>query len=489
MLSALLLLPFIAQQSHTAVDQLLRLRDGRVLVCEIISHDFDGLVVTALRDGGTYGLDWNDLFPGESARLRADLGYRVETSVPQVSADQLLLVNGQVLLGRVVGNDGINLELRIHESRSLIPLHRLAAPVEKVMVPAPQVLTPEQFYQERVLEFDSADPLALYGFAVELQNVFALDRALEVLERAEEITQVEGDNALLARLSNLRRSTELTRANLAQAEALEEVRQLIHRKRFPFALEKLEAFGETFPDSPLKVDYLDLQEKFETSRVAAMEKHLSRNWFNTLSGLLKKRALDRGAGVDELMGWAESELPVLMRAKMLDQLHDFKQDLTLEDVESLWPERVEHGAKRHQANFGIGSWILGEDRARAGLDPDPEDVDDGKTPEQRDLEERTRRYLENLERARSKVAGDDDASPDDWWRNANANQRFQWLLAYYAEFSGDYELTHVSFSSCQTCAGGGVIRRLELGAEGGKSRKRKCPTCHGVGVWRSVTFR
>jgi len=371
----------------------------------------------------------------------------------------------------------------------LIPLHRLAAPVEKIMVPAPQVLTPEQFYQERVLDFDMDLGTDLYAFAIELQNVFALERALEMITAAEDVALQTADTALQARLGNLRRSTELTRDNLAQAEALESVRQSIHRQRFPEALEKLQNFDADFPDSPLHVDYLDLLEKFELKRTESLEKHLSRNWFSELSNLVKRRALDRGAAVDELMGWAESELPALLRAEMLEQLQEYKPELNIEDVESLWPERVEHGAKRYQANFGAGSWILGEDRARAGLDPDLEEVDDGKTPEQRELEERTKKYLENLERARSQASGDDEFSPEDWWRNANANQRFQWLLAYYAEFAGDYELTHVSFSSCQTCAGGGVIKRLNLGANGGKSQKSKCPTCHGVGVWRSVTFR
>jgi len=66
---------------------------------------------------------------------------------------------------------------------------------------------------------------------------------------------------------------------------------------------------------------------------------------------------------------------------------------------------------------------------------------------------------------------------------------FQFLLADYAEFSGDYEVTNVSFSPCPTCAGQGYLTSVSLGPQGGREVKTKCPTCHGVQVQRSVTFR
>ena len=480
---------FAVFPQSTGEDQLLRLRDGRVLVCEILDHDFDGLDVQALRTGGKFRLGWNDLFPGESDRLKANLGYRIDTSVPEVQADKLLLVNGQVLIGRVIARDGFNVELQVHENRSLIPLIRLAAPPEPVMVPAPQVLTPEQFYQERSVDVSAEDALAQFAFALELQNVFALDRALEVLSTTRELATANGDSALLSRVGNLESSVELTRDNRVQAEALEYVRQLIHRNRFAVAEEKLEEFGQLNPDSPLEVDYRDLLDRFDGDRERAMVQYLSRNWFSTVSSILKKRALDRGASVDELMTWAESEVPQLVRTTMAEELETFHDQVRPDAVDGFWQQRTSQGAKRHHAGYGNGSWILGEDEARAGLDPANEEIDDGKTPEQRELEERTQRYIQNLERARRKAAGDEEASPEDWWRKSSANQRFQWLLAYYAEKSGDYELTHVSFSNCGTCAGSGIIRSLDLGSAGSRERKAKCPTCLGVGVRRSVTFR
>lgn len=467
--------------------ELLRMRDGRILVCDILDHNIDGLSVLSLRNGGRFDLTWSDLFPGEADRMRSELGYKLDVVVPEVPADRLLLVNSQVLVGRIVGRDNENIHLRTFESTSIIPRSRLAAPPEPVMVPAPEVLTPEQFYQERVSSVDSSDPLALLAFALELQFVFSLDRALEVLDQAAVLATE--DSSLPARIQNMRRSVSLTLENRVQAEALESIRHQINRKRFAAAEEMLVTFGEENPDSPLRVEYQDLMDRFEVQRVSAMEDFLARNWYGRTVAIVKKRALERDASVSELQTWSETELPQLVRHELLADLQVMKADIQTEDIEELWAQRISHGAKRHQAGYGVGSWILGEDRARDGLDVKEDTADDGKSEQLKALEERAKRYLDNLDRARRQSTGDDEETPEDWWRRAGANSRFQWLMAYYAENSGDYELTHVSFTDCATCAGSGVISSIELGNQGGKTRKKQCPTCHTIGIRRSITFR
>ncbi|MBL7008919.1 MAG: hypothetical protein ISR76_07965, partial [Planctomycetes bacterium] len=158
-------------------------------------------------------------------------------------------------------------------------------------------------------------------------------------------------------------------------------------------------------------------------------------------------------------------------------------------LDALWQARVDHGSKRHQATFGNGSWILGEEKARAGLTEAEEDEDSGKTAAQKEIEARTKRYIDNLERTRQRAAGQDEVSPEDWWRRATASQRFQFLLAYYAEFSGDYEVTHVSFGYCGACGGQGYLTSIDLGSQGSRQRRVPCPTCHTIQVQRSITFR
>ena len=106
------------------------------------------------------------------------------------------------------------------------------------------------------------------------------------------------------------------------------------------------------------------------------------------------------------------------------------------------------------------------------------------------MEERMKRYLDNLKSQRNAAqAGDEEERPEDWWLSASVTSRFQWLLAYYAEFSGDYELQNVKFSYCPTCGGQGFLESLEVSVSGSQRKKTKCPTCHGVQVKRSLNFK
>ena len=166
-----LMLP--AQQS----DEVVRLRDGRVLIGIIENQNLDGFEFVAAVDGGRLNLIWTDLFPGESARLHEAFGYVNETVMPLVTAQRILLKNGSELIGRVVSETNTMVELRVRETRTTFPKQLLAAPIEDVEVEAASVLTAEQFYAERAVQVDAGDSLANYDFAKELEMMFAFEQA------------------------------------------------------------------------------------------------------------------------------------------------------------------------------------------------------------------------------------------------------------------------------------------------------------------------
>ncbi|HEX9792664.1 MAG TPA: hypothetical protein VGC54_01650 [Planctomycetota bacterium] len=485
----LLFTAFPLLQGTDGDDYVLRLRDGRVLVGEVVRHDLDGLEVVSALDGGRYALPWGVFFPGEEERLKHSFGYRAETGPPLVAATQLLLKNGKQMIGRVLGRDEDSIRLRTGNTVVTVPLARLAAPPEEVRVPAPQVLTPEQFYAEQAPLVAADDALRQFEFAMELRSVFALEPALEHLGIAESLAKADGDNALLRRVSGARAALELTLAHREEAEALEQIRQLIHRERFAVALTALEDFGREYPDGGLRGEYLELEARFDEQRDEAMQSWLTRNWFNAVIPLLRSKALDRESTMDSIMEWAEETVPSEVRKRLLGDLVVMKEDLDESAVDALWQARFAHTPKRHQAGYGIGTWILGEERARKGLDVVDENADDGRSSEQKELEDRMRRYLENLERAKRSSGADDQVSPESWWRTASPTERFQWLLAYYAENSGDYQVTSVRFDNCRTCGGTGVLANTEVGSAGSREKEQRCHTCHGVAVYRAITFR
>lgn len=471
-------------------DELIRLRDGRLLVGAIEGHDLDGFVLSEARAGGLYRLSWGDLFPGEADRLRQSFGYNDTTEVPMTSASRLLLNNGRELVGRILRQDNRQIELRRRETTTIVPLQSLAAPPETITVEAASVLTPEQYYAERVPQVDTTDSYEQFAFAQDLQTMFALEQAKEHYEICKELAAAEGDTPLVTRVDGALVQLEQTIANRDEAEYLENIRTAMHRSRFTEAKAQLENYENTFPDPGLRGEYLQLTDLFDVRQELAAVEYLERHWFNRTVNLLKRKALEKDASVDQMIAYIEGELPLAIRTAMLDELSEINDQLDIGAIDGLWAQRLAVGASSHSAGFGDGTWILGEDKARAGLVEEKEAKDDGKTAQQREMEERMKRYLSNLEaQRRSASGGDSEAKPEDWWRKASVSQRFQWLLAYYAEFSGDYKLINVKYSYCPTCAGAGVIETLDVTAQGSESRRTKCPTCHGVQVRRGVSFK
>lgn len=496
LLLALCAAPFapVAQNpAASGADELVRLRDGRLLVGQIADHDLDGFELQLTRTGGRFRLAWSDLFPGESERMREHLGYRTLAAVPTTSAHRILLKNGREVIGRIVRQDARGIEVRTLESSILVPAEMIAAPPEAIVVEATSVLTAEQFYQERVVDVAPTDANAQYQFAQELEQVFALDRALQHYEAAGKLAAEAKDQPLINRVDLALKQLTNTIANRAEAQALEAIRRSMYRERFEEAEVLLAEYATSFPQPKLRGQFLDLRTKFGTDRDEAIIRYLARNWFDRVVAEVKKKALDREAAMDQLLSWVETDLPQEVRQKLVKELAGMNDELDVVALDPLWAKRATQGAVRHRASFGEGTWVLGAERAQEGMvEVKTDPAETGKTAAQKEMEERVQRYLKNLETQRRASTGAEktgEATSDDWWRQASVTERFQFLLAYYAEYVGDYERTNLEFAACPTCGGTGIIASVEVGPQGARERKATCPTCHGVAVRRALTFR
>ena len=73
-------------------------------------------------------------------------------------------------------------------------------------------------------------------------------------------------------------------------------------------------------------------------------------------------------------------------------------------------------------------------------------------------------------------------------------QKYQWMLAYYAENSGDLEIVRVEKKPCPNCGGKGYVTFLAAGgsqanAEGGGTQRTMCLRCQGLGSDKVVVFK
>jgi hypothetical protein len=117
----------------------------------------------------------------------------------------------------------------------------------------------------------------------------------------------------------------------------------------------------------------------------------------------------------------------------------------------------------------------------------------------KDLEKKLQRFLQNQEMARkSRSTADQKDEREQAWKELPGVARANWIMAYYAENSGDFEvMPKPQFSACRECGGTGTrlltmaganVSREEVG-KGSNEQVIECPTCHGLGVIRRISYR
>jgi hypothetical protein len=175
------------------------------------------------------------------------------------------------------------------------------------------------------------------------------------------------------------------------------------------------------------------------------------------------------------------------------------KEITPEVVRQMWAGRRK--ILWHTASYGLGTWLLGKDEALKGMEEEKED----KKPvteadkQRADLEKKIKAFLQNQEMARKAQSQDERGQDrDGFWKGYPAMSRAQWLLAYFVENSGDFEVAkHPRLANCPDCGGQGTREISIAGANVAKSMTGKgvigttneCTTCHGIGKIRRIAYR
>jgi hypothetical protein len=164
-----------------------------------------------------------------------------------------------------------------------------------------------------------------------------------------------------------------------------------------------------------------------------------------------------------------------------------------------------------RASYGQGTWLLGKQAALKGADGEtkPQDAPVNERDKERmELEQRLSRFLENQQLARSAQGGaDDEDERETFWKELPSTARQNWIVAYYAENSGVFEVRpQPLLSPCRECGGTGTRQMSIVGANsvnnqaqagGGRAAQQAAPTdtfaecvgCHGIGIVRRVSYR
>jgi hypothetical protein len=498
--------PLAAQEppaSTTAGEKLpttmLRLRSGAVLWGSILGDDPTGIAFQRLDTLGKLHLAWSFLDPAEERNLRLRYGYADEASEEiQATATRILLADGSEVVGRVLSQDDEFVWVKRAEGSVPIPRARISG-TSSVRVPALDLFTRDELYQDKATELGGRLLLAgASGAAAHSELAAFAERLLDFAHALEHWRTAQALDPAFDReraIAGVQRTAKKA-ALAAQIERLSEIELLRLRQRYDKAIPLLEAFANQFPDTPLLEDLNDLRERIQRSQERDLRETVVARTY-ALVVTLATRASRQKPTYEEVIAYLDEQMTEELWQAVLAEAQRIAPEIGVEQVQRMWNERSSQ--RWRTASYGLGTWLLGEERALGGLAQDgpTQDPAAGSAEEARaKLEERFNRYLRNQELARKSRAQDEAAEEDPnefWTRELNGSARAQWLLAYFVENSELFQLGPPRFTNCRDCGGTGARDLLFLGGawSGAKAGSTlvPCPTCHHLGKMRRVRFR
>ncbi len=487
---------------------LLELLDGNILWGEIAGHDAERLEFVRADTGGRVRLPWKLLGQKQAQKLQEAFGY-IDHSGDDlyVDAERLVLTDGTELIGRIVNRTESQIWLKTQAATIPVPILRLQGGATPVRVLALDVFTREELYQEEARRLDKTSAASRFALGEFAERIGAFAYAVANYEACRELDPAFKQAERDARLARSKMRAE----NQAQVDWLERIDRLRARDKYDEASAELVSFQETHKNSPLRAEAVRLGQRIEREFDKALRRKVPERWHFWAYRMIQDKAREPGLSVDSAIAVLDEQMSAEIVTKVHTELvKSLSANLTPEQIQSLWKERKNQ--RNHTASYGFGTWLLGEDAALKGLvfegEASAQAAVSAASNESQEFAEKLKRYLASQDLAlQAKNGGGDGVDREAFWSSLSPSSKGQWLLAYYAENSGDMEIVAVNASNCSECGGSGARQLVNANAnpaprqgersQGGRSQGSgssgtsviQCPTCRGLGIIRRVVYR
>lgn len=477
---------------------MLRLRDGSFRMGTIQRHSPEGLSFRMLENGGEAKLAWGRLDPRQEQDLKMRLGY-IDTTGDEVliDADRIVTVEGQEVIGRILERTKEGLLVKTASSTTLVPQNRIAGAATVVQVPATEVYTREELYTRQLAQTDAKNPAALMELARYCERILDFSHAVEHYTAIQKLDPAWKADDVRASLTRAEEKSK----NQAQLEYLAEIDTLLARRKYDEAATRAAAFAERFEGSPLIGEAQKRGERIAKARDGFLVEFVRHKWIE------RAQRIARNASTTMTFEQVISFLEEKMREEILNMVtkdaQTISKSIDADAVRKLFTQRKR--VRWERASFGFGTWLLGEDRALKGEQQAPAAGTQPTTEldkQRQALNAQIQRYLQNQQMvARAKTSAEEGEDRAKFWLEYSSASRTQWILAYYAEYGGDFEVNpKPELDNCSECGGTGVRVLSLVGGnvaqpQNGQQRstatdeKRKCETCHGIGRVRRILYR
>ena len=478
---------------------MLRLRTGDILWGAVIEHDPEFLRFRRVDTGGVVQLAWGLLDPEEEGDLRLRFGY-VDAGADEimVTADRFYLKDGTEITGLIESRTDQYLFVKTAEKTIPVPKAQIAGASTTVQVPALDIFTKDELYQRKVLELQqdlleagTVGAEANYVLAEYCERLFDYSRALHHFQRTAFLDAAYEPELVPTAIAR----SEVKAAQQDQVDMLAEIDLWRARKRYDKAIALIQEFPEKYPDSPLLEDWNKMRDRVSKYQERDLAAEIVRLVYSHTTKLTRKAAREM-LDYETILGYLDEGLIEDLREKVVEDLQQLAPGIEPDEMQRFWDLR--EGGRRRTATYGLGTWLIGEERALMipVVEEKKPEAEKGSQEEARQkLEKRISRYLQNQELARKSTGGDqlEEEDPAQYWAQMNLSGRSLWTLAYFVEFSGLFRLERVYLDNCRGCGGVGVREVLFTGSAvsgaSGGSRLYRCSTCHGLARVRRYKYR
>ena len=155
----------------------------------------------------------------------------------------------------------------------------------------------------------------------------------------------------------------------AQVDLLREIDLWRARRQYDKAVAGLQSFPALYPNSPLMPDLNKLRERVAKYQERDLRAEVVRSWHHWTRRLAQTAA--RKLSYEEVLAYLDGPMTEEVLTKVHEELKDIASEIQPDEVRRLWEERK--GGKMRQASYGNGTWLLGEGRARAGVEKESDE--------------------------------------------------------------------------------------------------------------------
>jgi hypothetical protein len=257
----------------------------------------------------------------------------------------------------------------------------------------------------------------------------------------------------------------------AALKTLRDIRMALNLKAFRRARERIEGFGELHPEAsePVLAKLEKLKKDFTNRRNEYFQLEAKIQFPKLVLKLIKPKVQEKDVTLSDMTAWTRRELPD-EAFKLLAESMAKRDDVTPEEARAFWENRRKGGWRT--ATYGAGTFIVNPPKI--------------KPPKRR------RRNRSSSSRGGSRGAGPSITIPkpptrDGWWAKAAVKERVQWVMAFFAQNSGLFEVSEEpKWSNCIQCNGEGLeSKRLSTG----ELMQYLCTRCGGAQRDMRVQFR